>query len=325
MAQIVLGIGTSHGPQLSIPAENWPALIEKDQKDRRMDYQALLALAPADIEKELAPGKMLARYEACQRGLDTLSELLIETAPDVMVVLGDDQNEQFHDDNMPIFCVFNGEEMPVARRRRAAANDGDGFGRGSWNQYRVERPEPEQAYPGQPDLANHLITTLCEAGFDLARSNQLREGVGLGHAFTMPYTRLLPGHPFPMVPVMINTFYPPNQPTPRRCYALGKALREAIEDWDKDKRVAVIASGGLSHVIIDEELDWVTLNALRDKDESALSALPTDKLIRGTSEIRNWVGLAGAVEPMDMNLVDYVPCYRSPAATGCAMGFAYWK
>jgi hypothetical protein len=58
-----------------------------------------------------------------------------------------------------------------------------------------------------------------------------------------------------MVPVMVNTYYPPNQPTPKRCYAFGQAVRKAIESWDSNKRVALMASGGLSHVVIDEEID----------------------------------------------------------------------
>lgn len=324
MAEIVLGMATSHGPQLEIPGDRWSALIEKDQKDRRMDYQALLASVRPGMDKEITVEKMVARYESCQRDLDTLSEILLEAKPDVLVVLGDDQNEQFRDDNMPIFCLFNGEDMPVVKRPAWGGSDPDSLGHGSWNDYRIERPEPPKAYPGQPGLANHLITSLCDAGFDVARSNKLREGVGLGHAFTIPYTRLLQERPIPMVPVMINTFFPPNQPTPKRCYALGQALREAIEDWNDDQRVVVMASGGLSHTIIEEDIDWATLNGLRDKDAEALCGLPAEKLVRGTSEIRNWIGLAGAVESMDMTLVDYQPCYRSPAGTGCAMGFAYW-
>jgi len=72
------------------------------------------------------------------------------------------------------------------------------------------------------------------------------------------YEYMLTGEDIPMVPVMINTFFPPNQPTPARCYALGRSLRKAIDSWDSDKRVAVIASGGLSHTIMDEEIDRMT-------------------------------------------------------------------
>ncbi|MBI3061855.1 MAG: extradiol ring-cleavage dioxygenase, partial [Deltaproteobacteria bacterium] len=126
------------------------------------------------------------------------------------------------------------------------------------------------------------------------------------------------------VPVMVNTYYPPNQATPKRCYALGQAVRRAIESWNSDLRVAVMASGGLSHMVIDEELDRATLDALANRDREKLWSLPRQKLRGGTSEILNWVALAGAVEPMEMKLVDYIPGYRSPAATGCGMAFAYW-
>lgn len=54
----------------------------------------------------------------------------------------------------------------------------------------------------------------------------------------------------PLVPIHINTYYPPNQPTVKRCYALGKTLRETIESWESDVRVAIVSSGGLSHMVI---------------------------------------------------------------------------
>jgi 3-O-methylgallate 3,4-dioxygenase len=48
-------------------------------------------------------------------------------------------------------------------------------------------------------------------------------------------------------------------------------------------------------------------------------------LLKSTSEIRNWIAVYGAVEGMDMDVYDYVSCYRTPAGTGCAMGFAAWQ
>jgi hypothetical protein len=128
-----------------------------------------------------------------------------------------------------------------------------------------------------------------------------------------------------MVPFMINTFFPPNQPTPRRCYAVGQALRRAIEAWDRDVTVGIVASGGLSHTIIDEEIDRMTVDAILEKDAAALTSLPRERLNLGTSEIRNWITVAGAMEPMTPQLIgDYIPAYRSPAGTGCGMAFAYW-
>jgi predicted class III extradiol MEMO1 family dioxygenase len=101
-------------------------------------------------------------------------------------------------------------------------------------------------------------------------------------------------------------------------------VRGAIESWKSNARVAVIASGGLSHFVIDEELDRQILKALQAKDADALCSLPRGRLNSGTSEIRNWIAAAGAVEHLPMTLIDYVPCYRSPAGTGCAMAFAQW-
>jgi hypothetical protein len=53
--------------------------------------------------------------------------------------------------------------------------------------------------------------------------------------------------------------------------------------------------------------------------------LPRERLWGGTSEILNWVALAGAMEDRDLKYLEYVTTYRSPAATGCGMGFAYWR
>jgi hypothetical protein len=64
---------------------------------------------------------------------------------------------------------------------------------------------------------------------------------------------------------------------------------------------------------------------LTKKDKQALVNLPTAKLVYGTSEIRNWILVAGAVETLEMKLIDYVPCYRTEAGTGCAMAFAHWS
>ncbi len=117
---------------------------------------------------------------------------------------------------------------------------------------------------------------------------------------------------------------PPHQPTPKRCYALGQALRQAVESWPSDKRVAVIASGGLSHFVIDEELDHQVITAMQNSDAATLTSIPKERLNSENSEIRNWIATAGAAEHLKMQLIDYVPCYRSPAGTGCAMSFARW-
>ena len=69
------------------------------------------------------------------------------------------------------------------------------------------------------------------------------------------------------------------------------------------------------------------IDALLNKDTETLSFLPREQLNRspGTPEILNWVVVAGATEPLDMTLIDYVPCYRSLAGTGHGVTLAYWK
>lgn len=317
MAQVVLGLGTSHGPQLNIPPNLWELLHDKDKTDSRIDYQALLKVAP-NLEQEITPQKYEERFEACHVAMKGLRKKLDAASPDVIVVIGDDQHEQFLDDNMPMFSVFCGSSMPIVKRRRPSAP--------AWIQAEEEGTlhMPDQP-PAEPALAGHLIDYLRNGEFDIASSNQLKPDVGLGHAFSFLYRYIHPEAEIPMVPVMVNTFFPPNQPTPRRCYALGRALRAAIESWDTDKRVAVMASGGLSHTILEEDLDRAVLKALQEKDGEALSSLPMQRLTRGTSEIRNWITIGAAFEREDMNLIDYIPCYRSPASTGCAMAFAYWE
>lgn len=327
MAQIVLGLGTSHSPQLSTPPELWRDHGERDKRNpdlRKPDgrvytYDELLASVDASIQRELTPDTWQRRYEACQKGIATIGTVLADVAPDVLVMIGDDQKELFHDDNMPAVLVYWGDTIPCIPQYGRGPNVPASLRAAAW-----AYGDKEQDYPIATDLASHLIGSLIDQEFDVAHSCHLPPKQGMGHAFSFIYGRILNGLPIPTVPIMLNTYYPPNQPTPKRCYALGQALRQAVESWPSNKRVAVIASGGLSHFVIDEELDHQVITALRAKDATALTSLPRERLNSGNSEIRNWIATAGAVEHLEMRLIDYVPCYRSPAGTGCAMAFAQW-
>ncbi len=317
MAQIVIGIGTSHSPQLSIRAKDWAYLLKKDETDPRLDYQGLLTRAKPGIQSELGEEKFRQRDEACLKAVSYLGDALRKANADAVVIFGDDQHEQFGDDNMPTFAIYHGKSIPVVRDsgvRPAGWKDAE---RNGW-------AETADEYANEDDLANHLIRALNDEDFDIARCNRLRKEIGVGHAFSFLYRRLVPGSKIPMVPVMVNTYYPPNQPTPKRCYGFGQAVRRAIESWQTDKRVALVASGGLSHVVIDEEIDQMTIDGLKNKKPEVLFRLPRERLKGGTSEILNWVALAGAMEDRELKYLEYVTTYRSPAATGCGMGFAYW-
>ena len=325
MAYVVLGIGTSHAPQLRMTADQWPLLLHKDQNDTRYDYQAVLARAKPDMEAEITPEVMEQRYAANHVALAKLRDKLAEAAPDALVIVGDDQHEQFLDDNMPMFSIYHGPDVTVkAGGHGAAPSPIRDSGKPDWRTAGDRAKEGD--YPASPDLAGQLIETLVDRGFDIATSNKFREGRGVGHAFEFVYQYIMPKGDIPVVPVMVNTYFPPNQPTAKRCYQLGGALREAIEAWDVGKKVAIMASGGLSHFIIDEEIDHTALDAMQNKDVETLVTMPRDRLmVLGTTEILNWITVAGAMEAEEMTLLDYVPCYRTPAGTGCAMAFATWE
>ncbi len=114
-------------------------------------------------------------------------------------------------------------------------------------------------------------------------------------------------------------------PSAARCHDLGLALRRAVESWPQDARVAVIASGGLTHFVINEELDRQVLDCIAAKDTAVLRAIPRASLRSGNSEILNWVVAAGALGGLTPAVVDYIPGYRTPAGTGTGMGFARWS
>src|SRR5207244_862078 len=132
----------------------------------------------------------------------------------------------------------------------------------------------------------HIVDCLMDGGFDLAHASQLDGELGLGHAYGFVFGRLMNGKTVPMVPVILNTLYPPNQPSAARCYALGQAVRRAVESWPSDARVAVVGSGGLSHFVIDEDIDQRFIAALRAGKAEGFASLPRERLESGTGELR---------------------------------------
>jgi 3-O-methylgallate 3,4-dioxygenase len=320
MAEITLGIGTSHSPMLSASPEALTGLGDLD-RGRLAEFAEKARENAAWIDRELAPEVTRARHEATQAAIRQLRDVLAEEAPDALVVIGDDQDEWFSADNQPALCIYWGEtienlpppieRVPPLRRLSYWGFYGDGANR---------------AFPVDAALGKYLVETLTrEHDFDVAHVRvQPRHGP-LGHAWNFVHQRIMGERVVPIVPVMLNTYYPPNQPTPKRCYQLGRAIRLAVEAWPPGKRVGVVASGGLSHFFVDEELDRHVLQILAKKDADALAALPTAKLESGSSEIRNWIAAAGALEHLQMQLVDYVPSYRSEAGSGVGMAFALWQ
>jgi len=191
-------------------------------------------------------------------------------------------------------------------------------------------PSVYTQYPTLPGLGSHIIQKVTADDFDVAQLTRLPTGTigsnAAPHAYGFVYRRLMRDQVIPHVPVFVNTFYAPNQPSARRCYDFGRALARAIASWPEHVNVAVIASGGMTHFVLDESFDAKVLEAMQAGDEETVTSLPEAMFQSGTSEIKNWIVAAGimAEAGLTMKLIDYVPCYRSEAGTGSAMGFAQW-
>jgi 3-O-methylgallate 3,4-dioxygenase len=317
MAEIVLGLGTSHGSQVSIGPEWWAKHGELDRK--RTPYDELVRNAPATLADELTAEVWQSKYERVQAAVAELGRTLQQARVDALVVIGDDQSEIYRERNMPAISVFWGDE--VLDIPRDPTNVPPSRAASLWAKH-----APEQtAYPVPAKLSLHVIERLIGAGFDVAQIADQPDGRSIGHAFTFVRLRLMGDQLIPMLPVMLNTYFPPNQPPARRCYALGKALQEAVLSWPEDIRVGVVASGGLSHFVVDEDLDRGLLGAIAGQDAGHIERIPEDKLQSGSSEIKNWIVAAGALTDLSFEVVDYVPGYRSPGGTGCGMAFARWS
>lgn len=101
-------------------------------------------------------------------------------------------------------------------------------------------------------------------------------------------------------------------------------LRELIAQWPQAIRVGVIASGGLSHFVVDEALDQKIIAAIRNKDTATLAGLNPKQLQAGSSEIRNWLVVAEIARELEVEWVQCLPGYRSDALTGTGLCFMAW-
>jgi len=297
MANLVGCVAMSHAPQLMLDPDHWHLL--RDRKGENLPDKP-------GLENETNEVKW-AKWRGCMFAIEQLRLKVEALRPDVLIVVGDDQHENLVDDNMPPFTIYMGNEAEASVSLRYL-NQPFSLNR---TKYRVDAK-----------LGEALVTGLMDQGFDPSYSKATRYEGGLGHAFARVLRFLSPEAQYGVVPVMVNTYYPP-APSAQRCLRFGQALAAIIRQFPSEHRVVIAASGGLSHTKIDEALDAKFLDALKSNDTAYMSAMPAAVFREGTSEILNWIVIAGAANRSG-TVVDYLPLYRTRTGVGCAMGFAYW-
>ncbi|HEX4534877.1 MAG TPA: hypothetical protein VH000_11645 [Rhizomicrobium sp.] len=329
MSRIVLGLATSHSPLLTFGVDTWSERSGDDMKrrlnlsdGRMISYDDLKAERGEPFVTQSSRDHLEAQSDACQQSLDRLADTLEKVSPDLVVVVGDDQAELFSLANMPAISIFYGEKilthpwgevdgnMPNWKRKAAVG-------------YGMDRVHH---YQGAPEAALSAIKGLIERGVDIAGASDVADPhkAGFGHAYGFIAERLFRGKQYPILPVLLNTYFKPNVPTSARCYDIGSKLREVLEATG-DLRIAVVASGGLSHFVTDEALDRGVLDAIRAGDADHLRSVPPEALRSGSSEILNWILAAGAAEKLTVDWSNYLPIYRTPAGSGIGLGFMSWQ
>ena len=158
-----------------------------------------------------------------------------QVKPDVAVVFYNDHGLNFFLDKMPTFAVGAAADY---------SNADEGWG--------IPTSAP---LAGCPDLSWHLIRHLVAKEFDIVTCQEML----VDHACTLPLKLFWPNDavaPVRIVPIDINTVQFP-LPTAKRVYKLGQAVGEAIQSWDSDQRVVVLATGGLSHQLEGERAGFI--------------------------------------------------------------------
>jgi 3-O-methylgallate 3,4-dioxygenase len=329
VAEIVFGAGTSHSPMLILDGDGWRAWAAS--RDATMadlaDADGTIRSFDEWVERngdrlaaELTDEAIAAKVERRSAALGELRKRVAAAALDALIIVGDDQGEHLGPANLPPILVYHGAELtntpcpPAGEMPPLLRTVMGGY----------HEPDEPRTYPVDVDLAEHLVDRLLDTGFDIATSNQLPAARPEGHAYQFIHRHLTPPD-LSVVPILLNTYMPPAQPRARRCVQLGTAIRDAVATMNGPQRVGILASGGLSHFIVSEDLDRRVLDACARHDTDTLASIPEAVLQSGTSEIKNWITVAAACRDLDFELIDYIAGYRTPAGTGTGLAFATWQ
>jgi aromatic ring-opening dioxygenase LigB subunit len=300
---LVAAVASSHAFAVT-PPEKWDELRERN-RSVYAQRQHIAVPAPHPRMSAESVDDVQTRYAHVRNGLFELKRIIEDSEPDALIVIGDDQNENFTAQNVPQFAIYTGAEAVFFDRLF----------------------KEEKTYRCDAEIARVILNSAVEGGFDLSFSENFLDKRLISHAHVEPLMRiLLPNADVPIVPIYVNAIHPPG-PTPARCYAFGQMLGDIIRNHLADKRITIYASGGLSHFTagypwrfyrgpfgygcISEDFDRKILQWIADGQASKLAELSSAELLdHGEIELRSWIVLAGAVGSVPGRVLAYEPLYR---------------
>jgi hypothetical protein len=308
---VVAAFATSHAYTFQEP-ETWDT-----RRERSKANVARKAGKPAADTREALAETLdgnRVRYAAIREAHGKIRRQLAGAGADAVVLIGDDQAENFSADNMPQLLVYIGGDY--------VADDWD-----RKNATKVANHAP---------IAKALVEGALEEGFDVAWATSFKDGKLLSHAHAEPILYLTKESGVPVVPLFVNAVHPP-APSAARCYAFGQALRRVIDRDLRGFRVVLCASGGLSHFSpshpwahhvggryvgdICVDFDRRLVGWMRDGEGGKLAGFSSRELIEnGEGELRQWIVLMGALGAAKPEFLVYEPFYR--AIMG--MGAGWW-
>lgn len=247
------------------------------------------------------------RLASIKKTFAEMGSRFMQAKPDVLVVVSPDHWVNFFIDNLPSVCIGVGE-----------THDGPPE---PWM-----KDVPYKTIAGHPELAMHVARQAFAHGFEPSLSYHLQ----IDHGIAIPLWRMGLKQAPAMVPIIVNTVEPPLL-TIKRCAEWGRFIRRAIESYPEDLRVALLATGGLSHSIgepdmgrIDEKFDHECLEIMRSGNMDSLLGFldrEVESAGNGAAEVRNWVMAHSAVNGHGFELIGYHP--YPEWYVGCA--FAAWN
>src|SRR5439155_12027457 len=138
------------------------------------------------------------RSELCQRALDRLAHDVQDVAPSVVVVVGNDQLELFHYDNMPALSIFYGDRIVMAELPGKETDQGGAIAHG----YAMDE---HHEFDGAATLAREVIEHMVDDGVDVGACNAVSDpsAAGIGHAVGFVERRILRDGSGPVIPLLV--------------------------------------------------------------------------------------------------------------------------